>query len=122
MTTQFTLTGLKSLDIYGDMEKSKVIEGLSALAQETRLDIMRFLVRHGAEGISAGRIGAEFQLPSATLAFHLNSLSAAGLVTRQRDGRQKLYRANISAVHTLTAYLLENCCTETAREADTDAA
>lgn len=94
------------------MEKLKVIEGLAALAQETRLDIMRFLVRHGGEGVSAGRIGAEFELASATLAFHLNSLAAAGLVSRQRDGRLQLYRANIAAVHLLTAYLLENCCTE----------
>jgi len=95
------------------MEKMRVIGGLAALAQETRLDILRFLVRRGADGVAAGRIGEQFGLPSATLAFHLNTLTAAELITRQRDGRQNLYRANISAVHALSAYLLENCCTET---------
>ena len=95
------------------MEKTVVIDRLAALAQETRLDIIRFLVRRGTEGVAAGRIGEEFGLPSATLAFHLNTLTAAGLLIRQRDGRQNLYRADISAVHALSAYLLENCCSET---------
>lgn len=95
------------------MEKSKVIEGLSALAQESRLDIMRFLVRKGAKGASAGAIGGRFGLPSATLAFHLNSLTAAGLLSRERAGRHSIYRADFGAVHALTAYLLQNCCSDT---------
>ena len=103
------------------MEKKHVIAGLAALAQESRLDILRFLVRRGADGgIAAGRIGEQFGLPSATLAFHLNTLTAAGLITRQRQGRQNLYRADISAVHALSAYLLENCCTELDSEIHTD--
>lgn len=99
------------------MEKSRVIDGLAALAQETRLDIMRFLVRRGAAGAPAGRIGQQFGLPSATLAFHLNTLIAACLVTRERAGRQSIYRADFGAVHALTAFLLENCCSETEAEA-----
>ncbi len=95
------------------MEKSDVIAGLAALAQETRLDIMRYLVRKGAAGASAGRIGKQFGLPSATLAFHLNSLTAAKLLTRERTGRQNIYRADFGAVYALTAFLLENCCSET---------
>ncbi len=94
------------------MEKSKVIDALAALAQETRLDIVRFLVRR-ADGAPAGRIGEALGLPSATLAFHLNTLTAAGLLIRRRQGRQNIYRADIAAVHALSAYLLENCCSET---------
>ena len=94
------------------MEKSRVIDGLAALAQESRLDIMRFLVRKGAQGATVGRIGQEFGLPSATLAFHLNSLTAAGLLTRERAGRHSIYRADFGAVHALTAYLLQNCCSD----------
>lgn len=95
------------------MEKLRVIEGLAALAQETRLDIVRFLVRKGAAGAPAGRIGEAFGLPSATLSFHLNTLTAAGLLTRERAGRQSIYRADFGAVHALTAFLLQNCCSET---------
>lgn len=89
-----------------------MIEALGALAQETRLDIVRFLVRR-ADGAAAGRIGEALNLPSATLAFHLNTLTGAGLLVRRRAGRQNIYRANIAAVHALSAYLLENCCSET---------
>ncbi len=89
-----------------------MIDALAALAQETRLDIVRFLVRR-ADGAAAGRIGEEFGLPSATLAFHLNTLTGAGLLVRRRQGRQNIYRADIAAVHALSAYLLDNCCSET---------
>ena len=110
------LTFAEELHISRDMEKSDVIAGLAALAQETRLDIMRFLVRKGAAGAPAGRIGEQFGLPSATLAFHLNSLTAAKLLTRERAGRQSIYRADFGAVYALTSFLLQNCCSETEAE------
>ena len=102
------------------MEKSRVIQRLAALAQEPRLDIMRYLVRKGAAGASAGQIGERFGLPSATLAFHLNTLTAAGLLTRERAGRQTIYRADFGAVYALSAFLLQNCCSE-AEAMSTDA-
>lgn len=99
------------------MEKNLVIHRLAALAQETRLDILRFLVRRGPDGAAAGRIGSALGLASATLAFHLNTLTAAGLLVRCRTGRQNIYRADIGAVHALSAYLLEKCCSETCTSA-----
>lgn len=92
------------------MEKKDVVSALGALAQDTRLDIMRHLVRLGPDGAAAGQIGDRFGLPSATLAFHLNALASAGLVTRRKSGRQNIYRADFAAVHALTAYLLDQCC------------
>ena len=56
------------------MEKIAVISALAALAQETRLDVFRLLVRAGPEGLSAGAIAEELELPSATLSFHRSSL------------------------------------------------
>ena len=38
------------------MKKSTVIAALSALAQETRLDIFRLLVQKGPAGLPAGEI------------------------------------------------------------------
>ncbi len=92
------------------MEKKIVLDRLAALSQETRLDILRYLVRVGPDGAIAGHIGEKLGQGSATLAFHLNILTAAGLLMREKRGRQNLYRANISAVYALSAYLLENCC------------
>ena len=57
------------------MKKEAVIVALSALAQETRLDIFRYLVEIGPEGVSTGKIAERFELPSAILSFHLNVFS-----------------------------------------------
>ena len=92
------------------MEKSSVIAALSALAQETRLDIYRLLVQAGADGLPAGRIGEQLGLPSATLAFHLKELKHARLVHCTRHGRSLIYGAEYPTMHGLLSYLTENCC------------
>lgn len=84
--------------------------GLSALAQESRLDIFRLLVEAGSAGRAVGQIGERLGLPSATLSFHLGQLRHAGLVTVRRDGRSLIYAANFQAMNGLIAYLMENCC------------
>lgn len=102
------------------MEKNAVIAGLAALAQETRLDIVRFLVRKGGDGASAGDIGQHVKVGSATLAFHLNILTGAGLLARRRSGRNIIYRVDYGRLHRITAYLLENCCAEAGKDAARD--
>ena len=92
------------------MEKSDVLAALSALAQETRLDIFRLLVQAGSEGLAAGQIGEQLGLPSPTLAFHLKELKHAGLVSFTRNGRSLIYAAAFPTMHALLAYLTENCC------------
>ena len=92
------------------MEKSESLAALSALAQETRLDIFRLLVRAGSEGHPVGFIAERLDLPSATLSFHLNQLRHAGLVSFRREGRSLIYSANFSAMNGLVGYLTENCC------------
>jgi DNA-binding transcriptional ArsR family regulator len=92
------------------MEKSATLAALSALAQETRLDIFRLLVQTGPDGLPAGQIGARLGLPSATLAFHLKELKTAGLATCTRHGRSLIYAADYDAMNGLLAFLTENCC------------
>ena len=92
------------------MEKTDAIAALAALAQESRLDIFRLLVRMGTDGLAAGQIGERLGLPSATLSFHLNQLRHAGLVTFRREGRSLIYAAEYAAMNGLLAYLTENCC------------
>jgi DNA-binding transcriptional ArsR family regulator len=92
------------------MEKTDAVTALAALAQDTRLDVFRLLVRAGADGLPAGQIGERLGLPSATLSFHLNQLRHAGLVTFRRDGRSLIYAAAYAAMNDLLAYLTENCC------------
>ena len=92
------------------MESSDAVIALAALAQGTRLDIFRLLVRAGTDGISAGGIGERLDLPAPTLSFHLNHLRHAGLVTFRREGRSLIYEAEYGAMDALLAYLTENCC------------
>lgn len=92
------------------MERKDAVSALAALAQDTRLDIFRMLVRAGPEGLPAGRIGEWLGLPSATLSFHLSQLRHAGLVAFRREGRSLIYTAEYATMERLLAYLTESCC------------
>jgi DNA-binding transcriptional ArsR family regulator len=92
------------------MEKQAVISALAALAQETRLDIFRLLVRAGPEGLPAGAIADAIGIPSATLSFHLKELKNAGLALCQRAGRSLIYSPDYAAVEGMVGFLTENCC------------
>ncbi len=92
------------------MEINQAVTALAALAQETRLDIFRLLVRTGPPGLPAGAIGEKLQMAGATLSFHLKELKQAGLIHPRRDGRSLIYAADFAAMNALLAFLSENCC------------
>ena len=89
---------------------TQVVDALAALAQETRLKAYRLLVEAGPEGLAAGRIGEELDLPPATLSFHLAHLARTGLVRSRQDGRFVIYSADFQNMNQLVGYLTENCC------------
>jgi ArsR family transcriptional regulator, arsenate/arsenite/antimonite-responsive transcriptional repressor len=95
---------------FGNMKQSDVIDSLAALAQSTRLDIFRLLVRRAPNGLPAGTIARRRHLPGPTLSFHLNVLAATGLVRAQKNGRSISYSANLELVNRLADFLMENCC------------
>jgi ArsR family transcriptional regulator, arsenate/arsenite/antimonite-responsive transcriptional repressor len=95
---------------FGNMKTSDAIDSLAALAQATRLDIFRLLVRHAPRGLPAGTIARRRRLPGPTLSFHLNVLAATGLVRAQKNGRSISYFADLAVVNRLTEFLTENCC------------
>jgi ArsR family transcriptional regulator len=92
------------------MEKMRAIEALSALAQETRLDVFRLLVQSGPGGLSAGEILNQIGGPANTLSSHLGVLVRAELATSVRRGRNIIYRPNFERVRELLFFLLEDCC------------
>lgn len=92
------------------METNTAVTALAALAHTTRLDVFRYLVKAGPQGAAAGQIGEHFGLAGATLSFHLNNLKQAGLIQCRREGRSLIYSADFTAMGTLLAYLLEDCC------------
>lgn len=92
------------------MDKHQAIAALSALAQETRLDIFRYLVEVGPDGVRAGQIGEHLNVPWATLSFHLKTLQQAGLLVRKRASRSIIYSVNFITMNAVVNYLMENCC------------
>ena len=94
----------------GKVEIKKASQSLAALAHETRLAIFRLLVQAGPEGINAGLICEELEIPAATLSFHLAHLSRTGLICGRPEGRFIFYVADYAAMAELLAYLTANCC------------
>ncbi len=92
------------------MDSIKAIEALGALAQNTRLDVFRLLVRHEPAGLAAGEIARRLDVPQNTMSSHLSILSRADLVSSRRESRLIIYRANLATMNALIAFLLENCC------------
>ena len=92
------------------MENESAIAALAALAQSTRLDSFRLLVRHEPDGLPAGEIARLVGVPQNTMSSHLAILSRAGLVQAERQSRSIHYRADLEALGALTLYLLKDCC------------
>ncbi len=92
------------------MEQSPALTALSALAHETRLEIVRLLMRAGPDGMVAGRIASGVECSASGLSFHLKELGQAGLVTGTRNGRQVTYVVDRARVGGLIHYLLNDCC------------
>lgn len=85
-------------------------EQLSALGHPTRLAILRLAVQAGPEGMPAGELQREVDLPASSLSHHLERLSKAGLLKSRRDGTFIYYAPHVEALRTLTSYLWEDCC------------
>ena len=94
------------------MKACYVVNSLAALAQESRLNIFRLLVRHAPKGLAVGTIARRLRLPGPTLSFHLNVLAAADLVRPHKNGRSIIYSPNVDVVNGLAQFLLQNCCGE----------
>lgn len=92
------------------MDSPKVVNALSSLAQEHRLQLFRLLVQAGEQGMSAGAIAEALGVPNSSLSFHLAQLTKSGLIRQERHSRSLIYSADYAAMNQLVAYLMENCC------------
>jgi DNA-binding transcriptional ArsR family regulator len=92
------------------MELSDAIKRLSALAQDSRLEVFRLLVKAGPEGRAAGDIARALRIAPNTLSAQLLVLSNAGLVRARRDGRSIIYAIQFDAMRDLLVFLTEDCC------------
>jgi ArsR family transcriptional regulator len=92
------------------MELTKAVAALSALAQESRLKTFLLLVRKGSNGMAAGDIAEELDIPAATLSFHLKELTRAGLLESRREGRSVRYALRVEGMQEFLRFLSQDCC------------
>ena len=92
------------------MDIKIAIEAFAALAQPTRLEVFRLLVRQEPDGLPAGDIARRLDVPHNTMSTHLSILTRAGLITVERHGRSMIYRVELAAVRRLVLFLLKDCC------------
>jgi ArsR family transcriptional regulator len=92
------------------MDSDSAIGALGALAQRTRLDAFRLLVRHEPKGLAAGEIAKALDVPQNTMSVHLATLARAGLIRSERRSRIINYRADLDQLKALTLFLVKDCC------------
>jgi ArsR family transcriptional regulator len=100
------------------MAKSKIepdvvryADMFSAMGTEPRLRIMRALLAAHPEGMIAGDIGSELDIPASTLSHHLDKLKNEDLVKVRRESTYLWYSANTGALEELLGFLYAECCT-----------
>jgi DNA-binding transcriptional ArsR family regulator len=86
---------------------------MAAMGAPQRLRIMRLLLAAHPEGMPAGEIQAELEIPASTLSHHLDKLRQAGVVRVRRDGTYLWYSAETEALKDLLSFLYAECCTRT---------
>jgi ArsR family transcriptional regulator len=92
------------------MEKVEAIAAFGALAQDTRLEVFRLLVRHEPTGMAAGEIARQLDVPQNTMSAHLSILARAGIVRSERQSRSIIYRADLDGLRALMLFLVNDCC------------
>lgn len=86
------------------------VRALAALAHAHRLNIYRYLVQQGPDGIAAGEIARRVGLAPSNLSFHISQLQTAGLVTARRRGRVINYAVHVQAMRDMLIFLTDDCC------------
>jgi protein-tyrosine-phosphatase/DNA-binding transcriptional ArsR family regulator len=92
------------------MDLTQATHIFGALAQQTRLSVLKLLIEAGPNGLPAGEIGGRIGVPLSTISFHLSALERAGLIRPTRQSRQIIYAVDISALRELIGFLTDTCC------------
>lgn len=92
------------------METQRAAGMLAALAQETRLELLRLLFAAGASGMAAGEIAGRLGVAPSTLSFHLTAMEREGLLLSTRQGRRIVYAVRLVGMRDLLGFLTETCC------------
>jgi len=94
--------------------RSQVIryaEMFAAMGAAARLRIVQLLLTAHPQGLVAGDIQQELDIPASTLSHHLDKLKNESLVRVRREGTFLRYTANTDSLQELITFLYAECCT-----------
>lgn len=92
-------------------QAARLAPRFAAIGHEVRLRVLRLLLAAHPEGLVAGKIQEELDIPASTLSHHLETLLHDGLVHQAREGRFLRYTANTDTLQELLDFLYAECCT-----------
>lgn len=87
-------------------------QGFAAMGSESRLQVLRALIRAGQPGLSISEIQDRTGMAPSTLAHHLKFLAAGGLVEQEKVGRTVINRASFASLERLAQFILAECCAD----------
>lgn len=90
-----------------NMDAARVADQLSALAQVTRLNVLRMLIKVGKDGVPATEIAERLGVRQNLMSSHLSSLVRSGLTRTRREGRRVYHSINLEATNALLSFLNE---------------
>lgn len=83
---------------------------LAELGHATRLEIFRYLIKGGKQGVPVGEIQSALGVPGSTLSHHITRLVNVGLVIQRREGRTLFCVPQYRALDALVEFLQDECC------------
>lgn len=83
---------------------------MAQLGNETRLRIVRHLVRAGEDGMAVGALQDLLSIPASTLSHHISHLRHAGLLEQRREGTTLYCVLNYATMNAAVTFLTEQCC------------
>lgn len=90
---------------------------LDQLGNQTRLRIVRLLVRAGDKGRTVGDLQRDIGIPASTLSHHLSHLRSAGIVWQEREGTVLHCFVDFKTISELMNFLTAECCSDASRTA-----
>ncbi len=101
----------KKAESEAEADVLRYAEMMAAMGAEPRLRIVRLLLAAHPQGLAAGDVGAELNIPPSTLSHHLDRLKREDVVHVRREGTFLWHTANTAALEGLMRFLFAECCT-----------
>ena len=92
-----------------EMDYKVLVKAFSALAQESRVKILKELVKFGDAGLCPCNLVGELDLTNSNLSFHLKELENAKLIRKVKQGKFIHYYANCDFIKTVGDSLVSDC-------------